>query len=82
VARALQSPERIKEFIHPIRILAWEGVTSVSTNMLQISAYTGMKNLKDFSASLLRMVEKAGLNPIEEKKVLSKIVLERDGYPF
>jgi alkylation response protein AidB-like acyl-CoA dehydrogenase len=82
VARVLQSPERIKEFIHPIRILAWEGVTSVSTNMLQISAYTGMKNLKDFSASLLRMVEKAGLNPIEEKKVLSKIVLERDGYPF
>jgi alkylation response protein AidB-like acyl-CoA dehydrogenase len=82
VARAVQSPERIKEFIHPIRILAWEGATSVSANMLQISTYTGMKNLKDFSASLLRMVEKAGLNLIEEKKVLSKIVLERDGYPF
>ncbi len=82
IARALQNPEKLNEFIHPIRILAWDSAVSLCANVLQITPYTGIENLKDFSSCLLKMVEKAKLNPVEEKKALSMLVLEREGYPF
>lgn len=82
LARALESPEKLKDFLSPIKILTWDSAISVWMNLLQVSTYTGMENLKNFSASFLKMVEKANLNPIEEKRTLAQSVLEKEGYLF
>lgn len=82
VARTLSSPEKLEEFILPLEILAWDAVSTTSLNFLQMARYTAMEKLAEFSSSLRKMLEKSKINPVEAKKRLSRLVLEREKYPF
>lgn len=75
----LSQKEEAKDIV---RLLLWESIQSIISNMTQLSIYIDDTTLGESAQALYRMLNKSKINPLHLRKKIGSLVVERGGYPL
>lgn len=65
-----------------VRLLTWDSISDVISNIVELSIYINDPTLKDTASTLYTMLTKSRIDPLHLRKEIGSLIVEREGYPL